>query len=309
VRGGEYHPLVNVGGLPSWPAQPDYTQLDDGDRLQREGWDFESFWDRRKTRTKTIRVVEDFDFVVLCIGVGAIPYTCREILARDSRWRTMVQQVKTVATQAFQIWLREDMTSLGWTLPTATISAFAQPFDTWADMAQTLPQETWRTPRAVAYFCSVLPEPAAPPNPLDIQYPQRRRDDAKRNAIAFLNRDIAHLWPRAVRRSGEFRWDLLVDPAEHVPPGPDADASRFDSQYWTVNVNPSDRYTIAPPGSLHHRISPLDNTYDNLTICGDWTDCGFNEGCVEAAVMSGRLAAHAIAHWPPLEQIIGYDHP
>jgi uncharacterized protein with NAD-binding domain and iron-sulfur cluster len=76
-----------------------------------------------------------------------------------------------------------------------------------------------------------------------------------------------------------------------------------------VNVNPSDRYTIAPPGSLRHRISPLDNTYDNLTIAGDWTDCGFNEGCVEAAVMSGRLAAHAIAHWPPLEQIIGYDHP
>jgi predicted NAD/FAD-dependent oxidoreductase len=42
---------------------------------------------------------------------------------------------------------------------------------------------------------------------------------------------------------------------------------------------------------------------------GDWTDCGFNEGCVEAAVMSGRLAAHAIAETPALEDIIGYDHP
>ena len=45
-------------------------------------------------------------------------------------------------------------------------------------------------------------------------------------------------------------------------------------------------------GTLRHRISPLDGTYDNFTIAGDWTDAGFNEGCVEAAVMSGRLAAH-----------------
>ena len=55
------------------------------------------------------------------------------------------------------------------------------------------------------------------------------------------------------------------------------------------------------PGSLAHRISPLDDTFDNLTVAGDWTDCGFNEGCVEAAVMSGRLAAHAISKLPPLE--------
>ena len=85
--------------------------------------------------------------------------------------------------------------------------------------------------------------------------------------------------------------------------------ARFATQFWTANVNPSDRYVLSLPGSLKHRISPLDNSYDNLTIAGDWTDCGFNEGCVEAAVMSGRLAAHAISQSPPLEDIIGYDHP
>jgi uncharacterized protein with NAD-binding domain and iron-sulfur cluster len=85
--------------------------------------------------------------------------------------------------------------------------------------------------------------------------------------------------------------------------------SRFRAQYWTANVNPSDRYVLSLPGSLEHRISPLDMSYDNLTIAGDWTDCGFNEGCVEAAVMSGRLAAHAIAGAPSLEEITGYDHP
>jgi uncharacterized protein with NAD-binding domain and iron-sulfur cluster len=85
--------------------------------------------------------------------------------------------------------------------------------------------------------------------------------------------------------------------------------ARFDSQFWTANVNPSDRYVQSPPKTTRFRISPLDNTYDNLTIAGDWTACGLNVGCVEAAVMSGRLAAHALAGAPALEDIVGYDHP
>ena len=50
------------------------------------------------------------------------------------------------------------------------------------------------------------------------------------------------------------------------------DRSRFDSQFWVANVNPTDRYTQSIPGSAEHRISPLDNTYDNLTVAGDWTE-------------------------------------
>jgi uncharacterized protein with NAD-binding domain and iron-sulfur cluster len=66
---------------------------------------------------------------------------------------------------------------------------------------------------------------------------------------------------------------------------------------------------IHPPGSWRYRISPLDMTYDNLTLTGDWTDSGFHSGCVEGAVMSGLLAAHAVCGYPLLEEIIGYDHP
>jgi hypothetical protein len=243
---------------PCWPAQPDYAQLVDGARLAREGRDFESFWERRRVASKTIRVVDDFDFVVLGIGVGAIPHTCGEILARDGRWRTMVAQVKTVATQAFQIWMREDMSALGWTLPTATISAFAQPFDTWADMVQTLEQEQWRTPRAVAYFCSVLPEPATPPDRSDTTYPQRRREEAKRNAIAFLNRDVGHLWPRAVTQPGAFRWELLVDPNEKGPPksaaGPEIVPGPFRFRPTADSSIQSQPHAPSPPFQI--RIDP-----------------------------------------------------
>src|SRR5262249_23067403 len=45
----EYRPLINVGGMHCWPAEPDYRQLSDGQRMRREGWDFESHWEHRKS--------------------------------------------------------------------------------------------------------------------------------------------------------------------------------------------------------------------------------------------------------------------
>ena len=315
VHGGEYLPLMDVKGLPCWPAQPDYAQLLDGARLQAQGVAFESHWDRRQVATTTLQVGRDFDFVVLGVSVGAIPQVCAEILARDARWRAMVANVKTVATQAFQIWLNEDMAQLGWAGPAVTLSAFVKPFDTWADMRHVVASENWQTePKAVAYFCNVLADPGGDPLRSHSGYPALRHEEVRRNAVRFLNEQVHHLWPQAVHAPGQFRWNLLVDaqPAASAADGaaaPAASAARFDTQYWAANVNPTDRYVLALPGSLQHRISPLDNSYDNLTIAGDWTDCGFNEGCVEAAVMSGRLAAHAISQSPPLEDIIGYDHP
>jgi uncharacterized protein with NAD-binding domain and iron-sulfur cluster len=311
IRGGRaYRPLVDVGGVPCWPSAPDWGQLVDGERLLREGWNFESFWDRRRLGTKTLRVSDDFDLVVLGVGLGAIPHVCREIVARDPRWRAMVDHVKTVATQAFQVWMSVDMRELGWSAPPASLSGFVEPFDTWADMTHLLPREVWpQTPRALAYFCSVLPDPERPGDRADREFPAAQREEVRRNAVRFLNRDVVHLWPNASRSPGEFRWELLVD--ESAGDGPDArrGEARFASQFWTANVNPSDRYTLSPPGASVYRISPLDETYDNLTVAGDWTDCGFNAGCVEAAVMSGRLAAHALSQSPPLEDIVGFDHP
>ena len=313
VRGGrEYEPLINVKGIACWPSSPDYRQLASGTRIRHEGWDFESHWDRRKVDTVTLRVTRDFDFVVLGVSIGAIPHVCKEILARDSRWRAMVEHVKTVASQSFQVWMREDMAELGWSEPPVTLSGFVKPFDTWADMGHCVPQEGWKNPpRSVAYFCNILADPPYEPDRSHTDYPSVRYEEVRRNAIRFLNDHVHQLWPKAVSGPGKFRWELLVDPTERrsVKAPSQVDETRFASQYWRANVNPTDRYVLALPGSLQYRISPLDNTYDNLTIAGDWTDCGFNEGCVEAAVMSGRLAAHAIAQLPPLEDIIGYDHP
>jgi uncharacterized protein with NAD-binding domain and iron-sulfur cluster len=298
--GGEYAPLVDVNGMSCWPSAPLGEQLVVGRRLLRDGWNPEAHAERRRTAGLRLRVGHDFDFVVLGVGLGAILHVAGELLARDARWRAAVTHVKTVATQAFQIWLDADLGRLGWTRGSGTLSGFVKPFDTWADMQHLLSYEAWpRRPRGLAYFCSVLAD--APEDGLD------PRERVRRNAVRFLNHDVGHLWPNAVTSRG-FRWELLA-----VPPGrrgrqPAAEA-RFATQHWTANVEPSDRYTLALPGTARYRLSPLDPTYDNLTVCGDWTDCGFNSGCVEAAVMSGRLAAHALSLAPALEDIVGYDHP
>src|SRR6185436_7273140 len=145
VGGRPYEPLVEIGGVPCWPSTPRFDQLVEGARLEHEGWDFESHWDRRKARTRRLRVAADFDLVVLGVGIGAVPHVCREIVARDPRWRAMVDHVKTTATQAFQLWMTTDMQELGWTDAPITLSGFAEPFDTWADMRHLIPREGWGT--------------------------------------------------------------------------------------------------------------------------------------------------------------------
>ena len=309
-RAAEYEPLVDVGGLPCWPAEPRWGELLDGERMKSEGWDFESHWDKRRVAEEVLNVGKDFDFVVMAVGLGAVPFVCKELIDRSQRWRDMLAHCKSVSTQAFQLWMSADMRELGWRKQQINISGFVEPFDTWADMRQLIKEESFENPvRSIAYFCSVLPEPPPGTDSSTSDYPKRRRAETRANVATFLNRDVVALWPLAHESPGVFRWELLSAPGPKNAAADLRGEQRLDTQFYTANVNPSDRYSLSLPGSLKHRISPLDTSFDNLTVAGDWTDAGFNEGCVEAAVMSGRLAAHALSGLPRLEDIAGYDHP
>jgi uncharacterized protein with NAD-binding domain and iron-sulfur cluster len=305
-----YEPLVEVRGVPCWPSEPVWARLRDGAELARKGLEFESPWETRGGVPLQLTVGRDFDLVVLGMGIGAVAHTCREILARDARWRTMVEKVETVATQAMQLWLRPSTRAMGWAAGPTTLTAMSPPFDTWADMSHLIPEESWpegAPPGAVAYFCNVLPDAVVAPHGPSDWTPYARVDDTavraavERKAAAWIDDELPKLWPAAKGPDGRFDWALL-----HGPRRPRGDLA---AQYVRANVWPSDRYTLNLPGTAQHRISPLDRTYDNLTICGDWTSCGLDFGCVEAAVVSGLLAAHAIAGSPSLESIVGYDSP
>ncbi|MFT6305986.1 MAG: hypothetical protein ACJA0Z_001149 [Halioglobus sp.] len=306
-----YDPLVQLKGLPVWPSKPIFEQLLDGETLKSENRDFESDWDKRYVAKKTLKVQQDFDFVVLAVGLGAVPGICSELITRNKRWQDMVTHLGTVSTQAMQLWMREDMSSLGWDSPPINLSGFITPFDTWADMTHLTLMENWpQAPASIAYFCSVLPELEGGITLEDPSYPGHRADEVRNNSTHFLNNHIQEFWPKAVDSSGKFRWEILID--SEKPNGGDesgATEASFDSQFWKANVNASDRYVLSLPGTSKYRISPLDMSYDNLTIAGDWTSCSHNAGCVEAAMMSGRLAAHALSGYPALEDIIGFDHP
>jgi uncharacterized protein with NAD-binding domain and iron-sulfur cluster len=306
--GGEYQPLVDVHNVPSWPSSPDYEQLEDGKRFEREGRAFEASWDQRRAGVRTLRAGCDFDFVVLALSVGAVPEVAGELIAQAPAWSDMVRHVKTVSTQAFQLWLREDTAELGWPHAPANLSGFVEPFDTWAEMSHLIPEENWTEPvKSVAYFCSVLPDNGRQGAPITEAGSREQRETVRANAVGFLNRHAGTLWPNAINERG-FRWSLLAaeDGASRTD---DAASARFETQFWTANVNPTDRYVLSLPGSIRYRISPLDMTFDNLTIAGDWTATGLDTGCIESAVMSGRLAAHAVSGQPALEEIVGYDHP
>lgn len=312
--GGEYEPLTDVLGVPSWPAQPDYAQLANGAALAREGRAFEAPWEVRRAGSKSLRVTRDFDFVVLGVSVGALPDVARELIERSSQWEEMVRHVKTVPTQTFQVWMRKDMAQLGWPHGQTNLSGFVEPFDTWADMSHLICEESWADPvRAVAYFCSVLPDTAA--GTITKAFYDKQRALVRAEAIRFLDADAGKLWPGATcdGKSG-FCWDLLVSQPrvsqlQKKIPKARGQMHPFDSQHWNANVIPTDRYVLSLPGSIKYRVSPLDMTFDNLTIAGDWTATGLDTGCIESAVMSGLLAAHAISQKPSLEDIVGYDHP
>jgi len=248
------------------------------------------------------------DFIALlrgCAGDG--PGLFRQL---PERWQRMAQDSRTVATQAAQVWLDADFKSLGWNSPAGIVTALQLPFDTWADMTHTLSTErAWRKAsgtnhptqldgaRSVAYFCSVLPQHAVTADK------RRRREPAAASLVQLLEHDARSLWPRAFEPAGLTAADRVVDPA-----GPFD--KRMATDYVQVNAQGSERYTLSPPGGIDSRISPLDPTFANMSIAGDWTACGLDAGCVEAAVMSGKLAAHAITGGTPsLESIIGYDHP
>lgn len=257
--------------------------------------------DRRKP---TIEVGKHFDAVILATGIDDV----REILKASSdgskkffdevpAWETMCREVKTVATQAAQVWLSKELDDLGWYRGPGIFTAFGAPFETWADMTQTKASEqAWRdakkprpeantdAARTIAYFCAVLSESELKASP-------DKHATVVANFTNLLTEKIKPIWPATAQNT-------------------DGAASFVIKRYEQANWEASDRYTLSLPGSIKHRISPLDPSVANMAVAGDWTASGLDAGCVEAAVMSGMLAALAITDdQPKFETIVGYDHP
>ena len=66
----------------------------------------ESIWAASRRRDAGLRRGVDFDHVVLAVSSGMLRGRRTELIDDRPEWRDMTMHVRTVATQAFQIWLR-----------------------------------------------------------------------------------------------------------------------------------------------------------------------------------------------------------
>ena len=251
-----YEPFIYVKNLPCWPDKPLYDQIVQGDQLIREGIDLESFYTPwRSVSERVLEVGKDFDQVVYGIPVASVPFLCPTLMKHNPAWRRMADEVATIQTQSFQIWVSRDLPSLGWKVGNPLLTGYVEPIDTWADMTNLLPREGWaqpNAPRTVAYFCGPLPGPTKPPPPTEHGFPAAQKQQALDNALSFLRNDLSVLWPKSVQPNNlaVFDWKLLV------PSNEKEGEERFKTQYWRANVDPSERYTLALPGTDKARIRP-----------------------------------------------------
>jgi len=295
-----YEPLTRVHDLPVFPSSPLADQIQSGeiDSLETH------FGPRHDVETRVLRRGVDFDHAILAVSLGIIPVVAKELISDRPDWRDMTTHIRTVATQAFQIWFRPDDHALGWKQPGVTTSAYAPPFDTWASMPQTLWAEDWPEhdrPAAVGYFCGSL-ETAWPTTMTDEDYARDCETRVRADALRYLDRDVGLFLPEAVTEDG-FAWHLVSGVNGQ------RGAAALATQHVSVNIDPSDRYVQSVPGSDRYRLRPDESGYDNLVLAGDWTDCGMNAGCIEAAVMSGLEAANALLGRSRFHRIRGYYLP
>jgi uncharacterized protein with NAD-binding domain and iron-sulfur cluster len=296
-----YEPLVRVRGLPVFPNTPVASQLDTNTGT---GCLESHFGKRDDAEVRVLRNGVDFDHVVLAVSLGMVDIVAGELIADRFEWREMTTQIRTVATQAFQLWLRPDESTLGWHHPGVITSGYVAPFDTWASMPQTLWAEDWPEedrPGTVAYFCGAL-QASRPTTESTVEYVRRCENQVRAAAATYLDHHLRLYLPGASTEHG-FAWHLLS--GADGQRGTDALAT----QHVSVNIDPSDRYVQSVPGSDRYRLRPDESGYDNLVLAGDWTDSGMNAGCIEAAVMAGFQAANALLGRHRYHRIRGFYMP
>ena len=309
---GQYHPLVDVNGLPCWPSEPLWDQLKDGAALKAQGVDFESYFAPGGT-TKTLKKGDQFDEVVLALSIGGLPYCAGSLIEASDELKDMVDNVQTVRTQSAQFWCKPTTYELGWeTMGGPIFSCFGKSLmNSWADFSHLISRESWppekgNYPTSIQYWCGPMLDdpfyqtPAGPMQKPEYLDEARGAKLAEETALALFTDGIGWVWPRSVRANGEFDMSLLINEPNQ------SNADPFGQQFFRGNVTPTERFVLTLAGTLQYRRYPDQTGFENLVFAGDWTRNDFNIGNVEASVMSGMLAANAISGLPNKKDIVGF---
>jgi uncharacterized protein with NAD-binding domain and iron-sulfur cluster len=288
----KYEPVQMRNGLRGFGSRPDWNLIENGDVLEQDDVDLESFWCNQSVEPFTIERGHDFHEVILAIPVGAFKDLgsgggpCRELIDSSEQFKEMTERLELVPSIGVQLWSTRDLAGLGWRKPKPALVSGPEPLDIWADMTQVLAHEP-AGPKSLHYLCDVFPtdlyrEPADTPG---VQEKSQR--EARCLARQWLEDRAFAFWPN-VARPRSFDWDALF------VRGNLAGEDRLCEQYIHANINPSDCCVATAAGTSAWRLKTDGSGFEHLYLAGSWIDTGFNTECVEAAVISGMQAARAI---------------
>lgn len=319
----EFNPIQFLKGLYVWAEHPfwqwdelanqiDPTQLEalkNGNN--GKGTNLLSAWSGWKNETFEMTKGNDFDQIVLAIPVDGLKFICKEIIEKDKKWKDMVDNVKTVQTQAVQLWLKKDLKELGfdygkWGIEEGDLTitdTYANPINSWSDFTDLIKWENWpegNTPKSLAYFCGPLLEEDPLPPFTDTSFPDKQYNNVIEMTKQWLSDNAGFLWPDGASKENPTGLDLqlLVDPDFDPSKSSEAPVNTgialLRKQFFKANIDPAERYTLSVPNSSKYRMETDGTGFKNLFVCGDWIACIYNMGCVEATVISGLLAAQAL---------------
>ncbi|MEM7763349.1 MAG: NAD(P)-binding protein [Pseudomonadota bacterium] len=331
---GTYDPIDTrvINGVEKrvWNANTPYDKLVNGDQMKADDVNLESWWNQPPTTRKTLKAGEDFDFAVLAVPVGAHPFTCPSLMeetdqkdfnhANKVAWKDMHDNVYTIPTQAFQMWLKDPLDELG--LPSELLKpgeryagpTYNNPMSGWTDFSDMLAVEGWgdldghpEPPQTLLYFCGAMQQLHGDIPIDDDDFPHREYERVKATIIQQLSH-INGLLPTSVREDNhqQMRFELLTS-ADVEDNSDFRGEQRAWSQHIRVNVDPNERYTTSHPGHEKHLRYAWDSGYDNLALAGDWIFTGFNIGSFEGSVMSGKLASYALTGYPKQDDVYGFN--
>ena len=306
-----FHPIRNIKGLDCWAAPPfwrwdelaEQIHPDDLEALKKGNINLNSHWSGWKNvETHELVKGRDFDHVILSISIDSLRYLCKDIVEKKKAWKDMVENVQTNQTQGVQLWLKPTLAELGVDLSALGLKSgdqpltdtYANPNNSYCDFSELLRFESWGDEAgSVAYFCGPFSEPDPIPDRSDTAFPESQHLRVREQMTQWLSDNAGFLWPKGatLENPAGLNLDLLADPI-NIPGADGTDI--LNRQYFSANIDPSERYVLSLPGSAKYRLKTDASGYDNLFLAGDWIDTGYNMGCAEVAFMSGLMAAQAL---------------
>ena len=296
---GQYNPLINVKGLPSWPNQPKYEEIkpEQAQLLQEHDIDLENVWtpwshifEENMKSPLPHFVLErgrDFDIIVSGIPIDSINHIGSELLEVSPALIETVQHIGRIPSLQVQLYLDVLREKISHKYNDYNIlldhdkSVFM-----WATNDDNLMLEDWESSGADPKTCQHV---------LFMMSTQEQNKNCEKNNKNFIISKLQDIfknhWPYAYK-DGHFNWNLLTDPENRTG------VERFDAQFWQCNLNPSDLYTQILTNTSQYRITTDGAGFDNIYFTGDWIHNGLNIGSIEGAVTSGLLTSKMMTGYP-----------